>query len=486
MVTQAAPSQADLRGPGLRQWLALAVVLAGTFLVELDLSIVNVALQPIRTRLGAGVTEMELVISGYTLAFGLTLVTGGRLGDIFGYRRLFVVGAAAFSAASLACALAWAPVPLIGFRVLQGSAAGLMLPQTLSLIQLEFSGRHRARAFGLFGAVTGIAAIIGQTAGGLLIGLDIAGLSWRTVFLINLPIGLGSIIGTLSLLPKAAKNDRPSLDLCGVGLLTVPLLCVIAPLVFGGGAHGHPLSLLLTVLAVPGTVAFLRWEDRLQRRHRLPLLPPALLRHRNFRAGTGISLTFVTGNIGLFFLIALYFQGPLGFSPLKAGLLFTPLALCFGVASLVAPKLGRKAGHHVLTIGYGINTVGTAALLGASVMYGQDLPEAAIVVPLAVIGFGEGLGFTPLMDIVLAGVPPRDAGSASGALETGIQIGAALGPAVLGTVYSATSDFAWGLTANLVLAAVALVFVPMLSPKRREPGCEENEQPTAAASASVG
>ncbi|UNO41787.1 MFS transporter [Streptomyces sp. MST-110588] len=486
MVTQAAPPPVDIRHPDLRQWLALVVVLAGTCLVELDLSIVNVALQPIRSHFGAGVSELELIISGYTLAFGLTLVTGGRLGDIHGYRRMFIIGVAAFSAASLACALAWEPIPLIGFRVLQGVAAGLMLPQTLSIIQLEFSGRHRARAFGLFGAVTGIAAIIGQIVGGLLIGLDIAGLSWRAIFLINLPIGLAAVIGALLLLPENRKKDRPSLDLPGVGLLTVALLCVIAPLVFGGGEHGHPLLLLLVLAAIPAMAVFLRRENRAKRHHHLPLIDPELLRRRTFRAGVGLSLTFVAGNIGLFFLISLYFQGPLGFSPLKAGLLFTPLALCFGIASLVAPKIGPKAGHHVLTIGYVINIAGTAALLGSAAVYGRQMPEIAIVIPLAVIGFGEGLGFTPLINIVLAGVPERDAGSASGALETGIQIGSALGPALLGTVYSATSAFTWGLGVNLLLATSALAFLPMMRSGHHTSTDEKDGDRTPATPVSAG
>ncbi|MFI9227683.1 MFS transporter [Streptomyces rimosus] len=485
MVDRTAPPQGEPR-PALRQWLQLIVVLAGTFLVELDLFIVNVALQPIRADLGATVTEMELVVSGYTLAFGLVLVTGGRLGDLFSYRRLFVIGVTAFSAASLACALAWAPGALITFRVLQGVAAGLMLPQTLSIIQIEFSGRYRAMAFGVFGAVTGIATIIGQTVGGLLITLDIADLSWRTVFLINLPFGLAAVLGSLMLLPKDRKEERPSLDLVGVLLLTVTLLFVIAPLIFGGGEHGHPPLLALMVLAVFGGWAFTYWENRTKRRNGLPLADPELLRHRKFRAGAGLSLTFVAGNTGLFFLVSLYFQGSLGFSPLKAGLVFTPLALFFGIASLVAPRIQPKVGHHVLTIGYVINVLGTVALLAAALHYGEDLPVAAIIASFAAIGFGEGLGLTPLINIVLTGVPKRDAGSASGVLETGIQIGSALGPALLGTVYAAAHSFVWGLGINLALAVLALAFLPMLSPSRGGEAPERSEEARTPTTASAG
>ncbi|WP_050506822.1 MFS transporter [Streptomyces rimosus] len=467
MTDRTAPPHGEYR-PALRQWLLLVVILAGTFLVELDLFVVNVALQPMRADLAAGVTEMELVVAGYTLAFGLVLVTGGRLGDLFGCRRLFVIGVTAFSTASLACALAWAPAALIAFRVVQGTAAGLMLPQTLSLIRTEFSGRYRAMAFGVFGAVTGIATIIGQTVGGLLITLDFAGLAWRTVFLVNLPFGLAAVLGSLVLLPKdqGRKPDRSNLDLPGVVLLTATLLCVIAPLVCGGGEHGHPLLWAMLVPAAFGGWAFTCWENRTKKRKRLPLADPELLRHRAFRAGAGLSLTFVAGNTGLFFLVSLHFQGALGFSPLTAGLVFTPLALFFGIASLMAPRIRPRAGHHVLTIGYVINVLGTAVLLAVAAHYGEELPKSAVIASFAVIGFGEGLGLTPLINTVLTVVPERDAGSASGVLETGIQIGSALGPALLGTVYAATGSFVRGLGVDLVLAVLALAFLPLLSPSR--------------------
>ncbi|GAA4862349.1 MFS transporter [Saccharopolyspora rosea] len=480
MIDEPSPSSAATR-PGVRDWLLLIVVLAGTFLVELDLFIVNVAIQPIRAGLGASVSEMELVVSGYTLAFGLVLVTGGRLGDLYSYRRLFIVGVGAFSAASLACALAPDPASLIAFRVVQGVAAGLMLPQTLSLIQIQFSGRYRAIAFGVFGAVTGIATIIGQTVGGLLITLDVAGLSWRSVFLVNLPFGIAAVIASLFLLPKDRNSERPKLDLVGVVLLTVALLFVIAPLIFGGGEHGNPMLLLLILLAVPAGTAFVRWENRTKRTGGLPLADPQLLRNRSFRGGAGLSLTFVAGNTGLFFLLALYFQGPLQLTPLRAGLTFTPLALLFGIASVVAPRLTPRLGNHVLTLGYVINVLATAALLGASVVYGEAIPTGVLVIALAVIGFGEGLGFTPLINIVLTGVDKRDAGSASGVLETCIQIGSAFGPALLGVTYSNLVSFPAGLAVNLVLALLALAFIPLYAPKRT---AREEEVPENAATAS--
>ena len=467
-----------IAGRGL--WLLL-VAMAGTFMAIMDSFIVNVAVPSIRAELNATFAEVELAVSGYVLVYGLLLVTGGRLGDLFGTRRLFLAGTVIFTAASLAAGLATDPAALIGCRAVQAVGAAFFYPQVLAVLQTEFTGRARATAFAVFGATIGLASIAGQLVGGLLIHLDLFGLGWRNVFLVNVPLGLLTLLGAARTLPPGrAEGHRPRLDLTGVGLLSAALLLCTVPLTLGAQAGWPAWTWLSLVAAAPAAASFVAWERRLAARGGSPLVDPALFRLRTFAAGNGIAVAFFAGNAGLFFVLTLQLQNGLGLSPLAAGLTFAPLAATFALASLLGPRLQNRLGHHVLTLGYAVNAAGTLALLITAWLAGPAMTGPLLVPALAVIGFGEGLGVSPLIGTVLSGVPAKDAGSASGFLETTVQLGMSLGVTVLGLVFSvalgghqatATATaypgaFTVALIGNLALALITLALLPPLLRKR--------------------
>ncbi|MEU8548902.1 MFS transporter [Streptomyces roseoverticillatus] len=439
-----------------------------TFLAVMDQFIINVALPAIHEDLHASAAEAEFAVSGYALVYGALLITGGRLGDLFGFRRLFIVGVATFTLASLGCGLAPTAEGLVAFRVIQGVGSALFYPQILSFLQTAFDGQAKARAFSMFGAAVGLASVCGQVLGGLLVSLDLFGLSWRPVFLINVPLGLVALAGGARL-PASRGTARPQLDMVGVICLTSALLLLSVPLV-GGPGWGWPWwSYALLTLTLPAVLAFVVWEGRAARRGRLPLIDGGLFRQRVFAAGNGLALAFFAGNAGLFFVLTLHLQQDLDYTPLRSGLTFAPLTLAFIVASLAAPRIQRRAGLHVLTLGYGLNLLGTVALLVVALAgyHGENagIPWA-LLAALTVIGLGQGLGVSPLMGAVLADVPRRHAGAASGVMETTAQVGAALGTVVVGLVFqsapshSASSPaFAEALTADAGLSLTALLLM---------------------------
>lgn len=467
-------------GLSARQWLMLAAVMTGTFLSMLNDFIVNVATPAIREGLSASFAEVQLVIGGYVLVFGLVLVTGGRLGDIHGHKRVFLFGAALFTLASLGCGLAPTPVALIFFRLVQALGAALFYPQVLSILQLGFAEGQRAKAFAAFGATIGLASIAGQLVGGVLVDLDLFGLSWRPIFLLNVPFGVATIAVAAAVLPGAQEGARPRLDLVGVGLLTATLALLNVPLI-EGPVLGWPAWLIVVlVLTLPALAAFLGWEQRLADRGRSPLVPPRLYRIRTFSVGNAIALLFFAGNSGLFFLLPIQLQAGLGYSALYAGLTFTPLAAAFTVGSLLAPRLLPRLGNRVLTLGYGINLLGNVALLVTAVSAGSEVTGVLLAPSLAVVGLGQGLGMSPLVSAALVGVPEEDAGSASGVIQTVMQLGIAFGVTVIGLVFftvlgpgedpaSYTRAFVGALVAQPVLALLALLLVPGLAPRNAKP-----------------
>ncbi|MDA3649771.1 MFS transporter [Saccharopolyspora indica] len=455
---------------------ALLITMAATFMAIMDSFIVNVAVPSIRTELAASFTEVELAISGYVLVYGLLLVTGGRLGDLFGFRRLFLVGIAIFTVASLAAGLAWDPASLIAFRVLQAVGAAFFYPQVLSVLQTTFTGAAKAKAFAVFGATIGLASIAGQVVGGLLISLNPLGLSWRWVFLVNIPIGVLTLIGALRVLSASRQGhgSGSGLDLPGVGLLSAALLLLTAPLVQGQQFGWTATTWAMLIAALPAFAGFIAWERRVAARGGNPLVNMALFRRASFSGGIAVAVAFFAGNAGLFFVLTLALQSGLLLSPLAAGLAFAPLAITFAAASLIGPRLTARIGNHTLTTGYAINLIGTAALLMTVWSAGDQVAAWDLVPSLAAIGFGQGLGVSPLVGAVLGKVPEREAGSASGVLETAGQVGMALGVSVLGLVYftalggheATPADhlgaFTTALTANLALAAAALLLLPLM------------------------
>ncbi len=413
------------------RWLTLAVVLAGAFMILLDSTIVNVAIPSIQIDLGASFGAIEWVVSGYALAYGLMLIPAGRLADRFGHKRLFLIGLVGFTATSVLCGTANSPEALIGWRVAQGAMAGVMNPAILAIIQVAFPPRERGKAFGMYGAVSGIAVALGPLLGGLLIQANLQGLDWRPIFLLNLPLGLLTMIAALRLLSES-RGRGGSLDLVGILLVATGVLLVSVPLI-EGRAQGWPLWTFIALAAsVPVFLLFALWEGRLLRLGKDPLIDIRLFRNRSFSAGVAIGFAFFAGFIGLVFALSLYLQIGLGQSALAAGLTLLPFAAGTFVGSAFSDAVAQRLGPWVLLLGSGIVIVAIASLIVVIQRVGIDVTGWTLLPSLLLGGIGSGLVIAPNVDIVLAGVPWQDAGAASGVLNTAQRLGNAFGVAIVG------------------------------------------------------
>ncbi len=418
-----------------RSGLVLAVVLAGTFMAILDVAIVNVAIPSIRKDLHASFGGVELVISAYTLTYASLLVMGGRLGDLFGRRRLFIVGLLSFSGASALCGAAPSLDVLIAARALQGVGGALMYPQVLAIIQVTFEGQDRARALGLFGSVIGIAAIAGQLVGGALLALNVFGLEWRPVFLVNVPVGVLAAIAALLVLPGDHPDAQTKLDLGGAGLIALALALLAVPLLEGRDQGWPAWMLACLVCSIPAFALFLSFEQRLARRGGSPLVRPALFRNPGFAGGVPIAVLFMASYAGFLLTLAIYLQAGLGFSPLHSGAVYTPAAIGFFITSLSAPRLVPLLGRHVLGIGYVTAALGLLATAATVAAAGKTLVGWELAPTLFVAGLGQGLGMSPLVGTIIAGLEPADAGSGAGMVTTTLQMGNVLGVALGGLLF---------------------------------------------------
>jgi MFS family permease len=415
-------------------------VLIGAALPLIDFFIVNVALPTIDRDLNAGQALLELVVAGYGVAYAVLLVVGGRLGDTFGRRRLFLAGTAAFGVASLACGLAPDAWSLVGARVVQGASAALMLPQVLATIHAGTTGERRGRALGLYGATGGIASVVGQVLGGVLVAADIAGSGWRAIFLVNVPVAVAGFLMARRTVPESRAEHPASVDVPGTTLLGVALIALLVPLT-EGRALGWPVW-IWALLAVAPLAAWLlvREERRSEARGQTPLLPPSLMRIAGMRSGLAVALPLFLGFGGFMFIIAIALQQGLGHGPVSAGLALVPMAVAFFAASLAGPRLVNRYGRLVVTggaVGQGIGLIGVIATFFYAwphVGVWQLLPG------MAVLGFGQGLILTTLFRIVLADVPTERAGVGSGVLVTTQQASLALGVATLGTLFLSLGD----------------------------------------------
>ncbi|WP_051943289.1 MFS transporter [Streptacidiphilus rugosus] len=415
--------------------LVLPIVLVGTFMAILDVAIVNVAIPSIRTGLNAGFGAVELVVSAYTIAYASLLVTGGRLGDILGRKRMFVAGLLVFTLASALCGAAPDVPVLVAARVLQGVGGAMLYPQVLAIIQTTYQGAERGRALGVFGAVIGIASIAGQLIGGGLLALDLFGWTWRPVFLVNVPIGLLAALAAAIWLPADRSETGTRLDGGGVGLVTVFLLLLSVPLLLGRD-QGWPLWLVLMLVAsLPVGWGFLRWERAVAGRGGQPLVRLDLFRNRGFATGVPIALMFMMSYAGFLFTLAVYLQTGLGFSPLRSALVYTPSAVGFFCSSLLAPRLVPVLGRHVLGIGYVLAALGLLGTAATAAVAGTSLTVWSLAPTMLLTGVGQGLGMSPLVGTILSSVEPRDAGGASGIVTTTMQTANVLGVAVFGLLF---------------------------------------------------
>ncbi len=468
-VTAAAPDS-----PDPARWRALSLCLVAGFMTLLDASIVNVALPSIQSGLGTGASELQWIVAGYALAFGMALVPAGRLGDARSRRGMFAVGLAVFTLASAACGAAPTATLLVAFRIVQGIGAGMLSPQVSGFIQTMFTGAERGKAFGLFGMTVGISTAIGPLLGGLLV--DLGGVEgWRWVFYVNVPVGIAALMLVRRLLPASAPGRRQSLDPIGVLLFAAAVLLALYPLVEGGQ---DPLSSRPWWLLGPSALlffSFVLWERRWDAQGRATLLELRLVKVRSYVFGVGLGTLFFAGFTSIFLILTLYLQTGLGYSALEAGLTQTPFALGSAIAAPLGGRLVQRAGRALVVAGLVLSGLGLVAL---DIIVGRidDVQGWMLIPALLLTGLGTGLTISPNITISLTEVDTRYAGSGGGLLQTFQRVGSAVGVAlVLAQFFSrlaSTQDAAEAFSVSLrttlafVLAALVLGVADLLSRRR--------------------
>jgi MFS family permease len=428
-------SRRDRSGPGraVRPGAALAVVLTGQAMAVLDVNIVNVAVPAMHATLGASGASLQLIVAGYVIAYAVLLVTGARLGDIFGHRRMYLAGVALFTLASLGCGLAPSAGALIALRFLQGIGAAVMIPQVLSLIQRSYpEPGPRIRAMSLYATIISGGAVLGQVLGGLLVSADLFGSSWRPVFLVNVPVGL-AVLAFGRQLPASRFDGRRSLDLPGLAVLTPAVLAFVLPLVLGQPLGWPAWGWALLAASAAGLVLLGVVEHRVAARGGQPILPRALLGLPGLVAGLGGLFATMAVFGGWLFGLSLQLQDGLGESALRAGLTFVPCGVAFAVVSLNWRKLPARFHSSLLFVGFIVNGVGLL-WSGLLLRSGGD-GGVWLYIALAVAGGGMAGAFGPLMTRVLSRVPLPLAADASGVVVTVIQLGVVTGIATFGSLY---------------------------------------------------
>ena len=430
--TELAPDTRATTAPYRWRWIVLGLVLVAEIMDLVDATIVNIAAPSIHADLGGSTTGMQWMLAGYTLAFAVGLVTFGRLGDLLGRRRLFVVGAAGFALASALCGLATSPELLIGSRFAQGLLGAVMIPQGLAIIKAVFPADEIGKAFAMFGPIMGLSAVGGPILAGVLIDANWFGAGWRMIFWINVPIAIVAVVGALKFMPELRTEGAGRLDLTGVLLLTAASAMLIYPLV-QGREYGWPAwCFALMAASLPVFALF----GRSERRSRYPVIEPSLLRSRSFVAGLAVITSFFLAMSGFMLVFNLFTQLGLHYTPLRAGLTLVPFSLGIAVGAglsggLLAPRLGRTA----LQLGAVVITAGMAGMWLTLRLAGDGATAWDFAPATLVAGLGAGMVFAPLFDIILAGVDDRAAGSASGVLTAMQQFGGAVGVAVIGTLF---------------------------------------------------
>ncbi|MEU6809991.1 MFS transporter [Streptomyces sp. NPDC046831] len=417
--------------PAPRRWNALWVTLVTGFMSLLDVTIVAVALPSLQRDLGASPAAVQWVVSGYALAFALTLVPAGRLGDAMGRRRIFLWSLGGFVLCSAAAGAAPTITWLVAARILQGVFAGCLAPQNSALIQQLFRGAERGRAFGLFGGTVGVSSAIGPVTGGLILALAHGSQGWRWIFYVNVPIGAIALLLGLHYLPRLGPGRRERLDLPGVALLGAGVLSLMLPLVFAESGGLGRLWWLFPV-GVALLAVFARWERRVAGHEGHPLLDPRLVTDTfGYAPGALLAALYFVGFSGVWLVFALFYQNGLGYSPLLSGLAVTPFAIGSATAAVVAGRLVERLGRLLTVCGL----VAVVAGLGGTALILRLVPTGSvawITVPALFLGgLGSGCVISPNITMTLRDVPVRMAGAAGGALQTGQRLGGAVGTAAL-------------------------------------------------------
>jgi EmrB/QacA subfamily drug resistance transporter len=417
------------------RWPAVVVLLFASFMDLLDTTIVNVALPSIEKDLGASSAQLEWIVSGYVLSFAVLLITGGRLGDIVGRKRMFLIGVVGFTVASASCAAATSGDMLVISRLIQGGFGAMMIPQVLSIIQVLFGPKERAGAFGALGAISGLAAVAGPLIGGILVSQNAFELGWRSVFIINVPVGIALLIAAIIYIPESRAAVRVRLDVLGVVLISAALFLLVFGLIEGSSLD-WPLGIWLALGASPVLlIVFIAYQRWLDKKSGSALVPPSLFASRGYSAGVVTSFAFSASIGGFFLILVLYLQIGLGFSAIEAALATLPFSVGALVGSGVAVPLGSRLGKRLILVGAlaqigGYLWIARIVEAQADALVGGDL-----IAPMALAGLGLTLLVVPLTDVSLAQTSLANAGAASGVLGTFQQVGSAIGVAVVGVVF---------------------------------------------------
>jgi len=476
-----APRHAGAAGAGSpgayqRRWLMLPVVLMAMFMAGFDIWAVNVAAPSLQRDLQVSDAALQLIVGGYAFMYASGMVTGGRLGDLFGYRRMFMIGVLSFAAASLLCGLAQSSGELVAARLLQGLTGAVMVPQVLALITAAFPVPERGRALAWFGVTMGIGFVSGQILGGGLLEADVFGLGWRAIFLVNVPVGVLAVIAAAIVVPAARGQRRPRLDPLGAAGVSVSLALALVPLTLGRDQGWPPWTWVSLAASLPLLGLTVAWERRLARRGGEPLLDLPLFRDRVFSAGLAVNFGLVFFFASFMFVLTLLLQAGLGQPPLRAGIEALPLAAAFILMSMLSPRFFARLGPRSITLGACVTTLGTIALALTGARYGATLTGWDLAPATVLIGTGQGIALPSLIGAALTHVPPQRSGSAAGILTTTQQFGAASGIAVIGAVfYSAlgpspargtfVAAMVLAMSVNAILAAAAAA-ATLLLPRR--------------------
>jgi EmrB/QacA subfamily drug resistance transporter len=423
------------------RWQAFAVCVGVAALTILDISKVNVALDPIEQALDAGPSDLQLIVAGYALAFGLALVPSGRFGDLHSRKAMFVIGLSLFTLASLACALAPNTTVLVVGRIVQGIAAGVQMPQVLGLIQQLFTGRDRGRAFGLFGAVIGISTAFGPTLGGFLIGVGGPEDGWRWIFWMNIPLGIAALLLAVRLLPNIQSHEGvgKELDLVGILLLGVATLALMLPFVLTTGAPtDDPLRWLWLVVFAVALAAFVLWERRYLAQGKSPVLHVRLLRLASYRNGLLIATAWFAGLPAMFLIVTLYLQAGLGLEPVYAGMVTILFALASAVTAWIGGNLVHRYGRWLVAIGIVLAIVGLTLVALAGVALPPEQAPWFIALAMALAGAGGGFVISPNQTLTLEEVSLAQAGVAGSLTQVAQRVGTAIGIAGASAVFFST------------------------------------------------
>ena len=416
--------------------IALLIVAFAFVMDLLDSTIVNIAIPSIQANLGASYATIQWLIAGYSLTFALLLITGGRMGDVFGYKKIFLIGIAGFTVASLLTGIAPNAGFLVVARLIQGAMAALMVPQVMSLMQVMFEPKERGSVMGMFGMLGGLAASLGPIIGGLLIKANLFGWDWRPIFLINLPVGIVAMIAGFKYLPNGKSVHPLHIDIKGTLLIILALSLLVFPLIEGRDLNWPIWSIIMLATSLPAFMFFAWYEIRKDKRDKSALIVPSLFKVRTFISGIGLNLIVESVMIGYFLTATLVLQAGLGYSPIKAALTGVPTAVGMSIGfAVLGQKMIKKFGRTVISIGATIFTVGLVTTSWIFTHYLLNAHPWQFIPGLLLVGIGLSLIMVPIFSAALQDVDSTHAGSASGILNAVQQVGAAIGIAIIGVIF---------------------------------------------------